>query len=205
MISAGNAKDRLRNALDEIQRFGGVQAPKVDASQGDALPLLHQIDESEREFTDAMDDDFNTPRALAVMFNLTRDINLALRDADRTSEEDIALLNGLRLAGEALHRFGSVLGGLFEGSEQAVSYIDMDMSVRIIDLRADQELVRKSIECGQPLPKDVVDRIVEYRNQRRDQKDWAAADAIRTWLADLGVIVDDTSRGARWRLKSTRA
>jgi cysteinyl-tRNA synthetase len=199
MISAENAKDRLRNALDEIQHFRGVQAPKGDASQGDALPLLHQIDESEREFTDAMDDDFNTPRALAVIFNLTRDINVALRDADRTS--DTALSNGLRLAGEALERFGSVLGGLLEGSEQGVSYIDM--SVRIIDLRADQELVRKLIECGQPLPKDVVDRIVEYRIQRRDEKDWATADAIRSWLSGVGVIVDDTSKGARWRPKTS--
>ncbi len=201
MISARNAKARLRNALKQIQGFGGVQAPKGDASQGDALPLLHQIDGSEREFTDAMDDDFNTPRALAVMFNLTRDINVALRDADRTSDK--ALSNGLRLAGEALQRFGSVLGGLLQGSEQSVSYIGgMDMSVRIIDLRADQELVRKSIECGQPLPKDVVDRIVEYRIQRRDQKDWATADAIRSWLADLGVMVDDTAQGARWWVKA---
>ncbi len=207
MISAGNAKDRLRNALAEIQHFRDVQAPEVDASQGDALPLLQLIGEAEQEFTDAMDDDFNTPRALAVMFNLTRDINVALRDAERTSDK--ALLNGLRLAGKALQRFGSVLGGLFEGSQQGVSYIDMSVMItrriKESDFLAAQEFVWKTIECGQPLPKDAVDLIVEYRNQRRDEKDWTAADAIRAWLAEIGVMVDDTAKGARWRLKSSRA
>jgi len=152
-----------------------------------------------------MDDDYNTPRALAALFNLTRDINVALRDAEGVPEQ--SLVNAMGLAGETLRELGSVLGGLFEGLEESVSYIDkmgrLDMSVRIIYLQADRELVRKSIECEQPLPKDVVDRIVGYRAQCRDRKDWATADAIRAWLADLGVVVNDTGDGVRWHMKAT--
>lgn len=213
LISAERARERFRDTLADIDNRLR-RLPNNDSADGDS-PLLRQISEAEQEFTGAMDDDFNTPRALAVMFNLTRDINVALRDADRTSDKGLSN-DGLRLAGKALQRFGSVLSDLFEGLEESVSYIDkmgrlganfdqggMDMSVRIIGLQADLELVRKSIECGQPLPKDVVHRIVEYRNQRRDQKDWAKADEIRDWLADLGVMVDDTAQGARWWVKAT--
>ncbi|MGH7428351.1 MAG: CysS/YqeB C-terminal domain-containing protein [Candidatus Methylomirabilaceae bacterium] len=45
--------------------------------------------------------------------------------------------------------------------------------------------------------------MVAYRRQCRDEKDWATADTIRDWLADHGVIVDDTAAGARWRLQSS--
>jgi cysteinyl-tRNA synthetase len=168
----------------------------------DPVPLFDQILEAEQEFTDAMDDDFNTPRALAALFNLTKGINVALRNAESATER--SPIHGIVLAGETLRKLGSVLGGLFEGLEQSVSYIGgMGRSVGIIDVLADQELIRQSIESGQPLPKDVVNRIVEYRNQKRDQKDWATADAIRDWLADIGVIVDDTIQGARWYVRTT--
>jgi cysteinyl-tRNA synthetase len=205
MIGAGSAEDRLRIALDELQRIRETQTPDGDSTRGGTPALLHQIGEAERGFTEAMDDDFNTPRALAAMFGLTREVNVALREAERALDK--RLFDALCDAEGALRKLGSVLGGLFEGSKQRVS-CDIDMSVRIIkkieesDFLAAQELVRKTIECGQSLPKDAVDLIVKYRDQRRDQKDWVAADAIRAWLAELGVIVDDTSRGARWRVKT---
>lgn len=170
------------------------------------MPLFDQIREAGHEFADAMDDDFSTPRALAALHKLTTDINTALEDAGGALEQ--SLVNAVGLAGETLRRLGSVLGGLFESLEESVSYIAqdaIDMSVPIIDLPADKELVRKSIECRQPLPKEAIDRIVRYRNQLRHQKDWAKADGIRTWLADLGVVVDDTADGVRWYVKAAQA
>ena len=41
--------------------------PVADAAGGDAF---------EQRFREAMDDDFNTPEALAVLFDLAREINL---------------------------------------------------------------------------------------------------------------------------------
>src|SRR5574337_699856 len=202
LISARAAEDRFRYVLDEVQRVRDTLSPSAVPSRMEPVPLVDQVREAEKEFTDAMDDDFNTPRALAALFNLTKGINVALRDAESTTTQ--SLVRGIATAGETLRRLGSVLGGLFEGLEQTVSYIGgMDTSVGILDVRADQERVRTSIESGQPLPKDAVNRIVEYRNQKRDQKDWTTADAIRDWLADIGVIVDDTVQGARWYVKAT--
>lgn len=202
LMSAKAAEDRFRMVLHQVQRLPEIRSSEADRARMDTLPLVDQIREAEQEFTDAMDDDFNTPRALAALFNLTKSINVALRDAEGATAR--SPMRGIAMAGETLRRLGSVLGDLFEGLEQSVSYIgSMESSVGMCDVGADQELVRKSIESGQPLPKDVVHRIVEYRNQKRDQKDWATADAIRDWLADIGVIVDDTAQGARWYVRAT--
>ncbi len=199
---AARAEERVRNALAEIQHFEEVRVFDGSSSRADC-PLSRQIDETEKEFAAAMDDDFNTPRALAAMFNLVRDVNIALRDAERGSGK--ALIDALRLAGETLQRQGSVLGGLMQGSPFTVSFrLPIGWSVRVSeeDYRTSREAVELAVTSGEPLPREALKIIVEYRRMRREEQDWAAADAIRAWLADRGVIVDDTAKGARWRLKS---
>ena len=56
--------------------------------------------------------------------------------------------------------------------------------------------------------KDVVDGLVkvllEQRSAARERKDFAAADAIRDGLNDLGVLIEDTPNGARWSLAEGR-
>jgi cysteinyl-tRNA synthetase len=44
--------------------------------------------------------------------------------------------------------------------------------------------------------------ILEIRDRARQNKDWVLADEIRKKLADIGIIVEDTSSGRKWRLKS---
>ena len=51
--------DRLRNAI------------KVESQNGEELEFRQYVD----RFIEAMDDDFNTPIALSVLFDLSRDIN----------------------------------------------------------------------------------------------------------------------------------
>jgi cysteinyl-tRNA synthetase len=206
LTGAGRAEERFRNALAEIHRLPEYRSLNDDSTQVD-FPIVRQIREAEQEFVGAMDDDFNTPRALAVLFNLTRDINVALRDAERGSDK--ALFGALCLAGEVLRRLGWVLGGLLETlletlEVRVVSDIAVTSRVQVSVFRTAQDAVEAAIASGWSLPRDEINIIVEYRRQRRDEKDWATADDIRAWLADRGVIVDDTAQGARWRLKTSR-
>jgi len=48
--------------------------------------LNHEAEEARRAFEEAMDDDFNTPAALAALFTLVRHINQA-RDAGATDAQ----------------------------------------------------------------------------------------------------------------------
>ena len=203
--SAGRAEHRFLNALSEIRRVQEMDLSGAASSQDDR-PLLRQIRHAEREFTDAMDDDFNTPRALAAMFDLVRDINTSLRDTDRASDK--AAIDSLSLAGDALRELGSVLGVLLEDSPEKRVFSDARVAdgvqVRVSDYHEARKAIDDAFQSGQPLPEDKVRIIVERRRQCRDEKDWAGADSIRAWLADRGVIVEDTPRGARWQLKSPR-
>ncbi len=212
LSSAMAAEDRFRNVLAGVQHVHDTRASKTDPLPVDPLPLLAQIRGAEQEFTDAMDDDFNTPRALAALFTLTKGMNVALRGAIDAPTD--TFVSELGLAGEMLRRLGSVLGGLFEDTAGQDHWLRTSRSlshhcvtdtsgVSESDYRRARDTMNAAMTSGQSLPTDAIRAIVEYRALCRDRKDWATSDAIRTWLADLGVTVDDTGGGARWRMKAT--
>ena len=52
---------------------------------------------------------------------------------------------------------------------------------------------------------DELAHLLEERAQARTARDWALSDALRTRLADAGVLVEDTPDGQRWRRDSAVA
>ena len=41
--------------------------------------------------------------------------------------------------------------------------------------------------------------LIEVRQECRDQKQWALADTIRDRLNDIGITIEDSPQGARWK------
>ncbi len=114
-------------------------------------------------FAAALDDDLNTPQAIAVLFDVVREANKA-RDAGEL---------GCAAAARAL--FDDLLVGV----------LGVDAHV--------------GLERDDALLDEVLRLLLEQREQARKRRDFVAADAIRDQLADLGVTVEDTPDGARWR------
>ena len=86
------SEDGLREAHSALERF--YQALK-------AVPVVAQEvtlqNDYEQRFVAAMDDDFNTPRALAILFEITSELNKAVREGDSAAPQLAAQLK--RLAG----------------------------------------------------------------------------------------------------------
>ncbi len=49
---------------------------------------------------------------------------------------------------------------------------------------------------------DLVDLLIELRQEFRETKDWQMSDKIRSRLKDLGIILEDTANGTRWKSAS---
>lgn len=56
------------------------------------------------------------------------------------------------------------------------------------------------VETEEALPKEA-EELIKKREKARKARDWARADALRLKLREMGVIVEDTPQGVRWRLK----
>ncbi len=65
-----NLMDNVKNSLQRIQDFILKLKTGKDTKESDKL-----LGKAKEEFIQQLDDDFNTPQALAVLFNLIRDLN----------------------------------------------------------------------------------------------------------------------------------
>jgi len=125
----------------------------------------------EKAFVAAMDDDFNTAEAFAVLMDIVKEINRLKAE----SESDLGPVNQL---GALLVRLGSVLG-ILQRTPEAFLRRGMDESVDANHIEA----------------------LIAARKQARADKNWAEADRIRDELAALHVVVEDgASGGSGWRI-----
>ena len=123
-------------------------------------------------FVDAMDDDLNTPRALAALHDMAREVNRWL-GGDRALDTTLLL----------------DVDGTFRSLGGAVLKIIPD------DLDAGG-----GVEAG--LLDGLMSMILDIRQEHREAREWARADALRDRLAKLGIAIEDRSDGATWRLES---
>jgi cysteinyl-tRNA synthetase len=123
-------------------------------------------------FYRAMDDDFNTPEAIAVMFELAREINKHKQHQPQTASQLAA----------CLIRLGGILG-----------LLQADPEVYLRDSAPGQADVPGALSGA------AVEDLIARRLKARTGKDWAEADRIRDELEAAGIILEDGASGTRWR------
>lgn len=141
------------------------------------------------DFEYAMDDDFNTPKAFAVIYEFINNVNRLINEHPNLP----ASLHTKAL--DQLHKLGLVLT-LFEEEEDSTKKHD---DVSIEKLR--QLLLKHKSDSSASSEEEILDGLLRVRQQARNNKDWATADLIRDGLDSLGYEIQDTSDGAIWRKK----
>jgi cysteinyl-tRNA synthetase len=138
----------------------------------------------------ALEDDLNTPQALAKLRALSRQAN-ASRDPARRGELKAELLAGGRLLG--------LLG------QDPESWLQRPRTARrsVPSLVNEQEFHERRITAGpEAIEVDTaeIERLVAARTAARRAKNFVEADRIRDRLVAAGVILEDGPEGTRWRL-----
>jgi cysteinyl-tRNA synthetase len=121
LADARRSLERFYNALDGIDLEG--QAP--DSGNAAAGEVDSSFDE---RFTAAMDDDFNTPEALAVLFDLARELNRARKE---TPEQARGLALELKGLGSVLGLLQQEPAGFLKGGEGELPLSEPDIQARI--------------------------------------------------------------------------
>jgi cysteinyl-tRNA synthetase len=154
------------------RRIGGFLQRALEVLGGGSDLLVVDPALRPKEFDDAMDNDLAVPQALAVLHEVVRRGNAALAE-QRTAEVSEAF--GAALA--MLDVFGLNPWDPRWASEGSTG----TQATEVIDA-----LVRV---------------LMTQRQEARSRKDFAAADAIRDGLDQIGIRIEDTAQGARWTLE----
>jgi cysteinyl-tRNA synthetase len=159
------AEKAIERIFETIARFEESSGPGASAAADAAL-----LDDFRRE----MDDDFNTPRALALVFDEVRALN-------RLMDEGKAAELTSRVA--ALKKIGGAMGLLQEEPARFLA-------------RKKQRWL-----AAQQIPPDYIEESIRRRNQARKDKDWREADRIRAELSARGIVLEDSAGGTVWKVK----
>jgi cysteinyl-tRNA synthetase len=163
------SEDNLRQADAALQR--------LYLSLRDVRPAgTYTPGPASRQFAEAMDDDFNTPGALAALQSAARELNVA-KAAGETSKS-------AALATEIRH-LGGLLGVL---GHDAAAWLATASQLA-------------GVASGDSLDPAEIDRLVAARVDARRNRNWAESDRIRDELSARGVVLEDGPAGTTWRRK----
>jgi cysteinyl-tRNA synthetase len=163
LLAAEKGYRRLMEAnktLQEMAYTGNGNAGKLDEELRQLIGKVHE----------EMNDDFNTPKALAVLFELASKVN-SLKGG-QLSMNDVAE-NTLGLLKKTYHDFIYTIFGLKD---------ELDSS-----------------SGGGELVNGLMQLIIDIRQGARSNKDWATSDLIRDALKALEIELKDGKEGTSWK------
>lgn len=161
-----SALERVSIALQKMS-FYQKDSEDVITEYVSIAPLIEQLRD---QFEEAMDDDFNTPLALAAFFEFIKEVNKLMDECKVCVLEPEELKKGV----EVVRKLGKVLG-LFQGKEVQT----------------------------EGLASNLVELLIELRNEARQAKDFQKADLIRQRMAQLGILLEDGPEKTTWRFSSS--
>ena len=162
---ASSALQRIYIFLDEVAHLHGSKKGK-NMEQEICDIKGHFI----KEFEEAMNDDFNTPKAVAAIFEIVRMGNTII--AGKPDNESAEHLK--EVSSYIFNIVSKVLG--------------------IINHSAD-EWYKSNLK----IPLSEVEALIAKRAEARKNKDFALADSVRAELTEKGVEIIDTPEGTRFR------
>jgi cysteinyl-tRNA synthetase len=127
--------------------------------------------EAEQRFRAALDDDFNTPEAIATLFELAREINRLRREQHELAAAETAAL---------LKKLAGILGLLERDAETWFK-------------AANQTSQIEGLEDAE------IEALIQQRLLARTQKNWAESDRIRDELKAQGILLEDKAGMTTWR------
>ena len=134
----------------------------------------------ENKFREAMDDDFNTPVAVANLFADFKYVNNLLKDNKISVEEKAYILNKIK---SEIIRLYNIMGLFKENVQDLIN----DLGNKYINKLG---LNVENIE------KEIADRAAA-----KLEKNYELADKIRSGLDEKGIILNDSKDGTSWDIK----
>ncbi|WP_181126503.1 cysteine--tRNA ligase [Xanthomonas arboricola] len=162
--------DQAKNTLDRL--YGTLRDLAAAEHTAEIAPAQPATIPDEVEA--ALDDDLNTPLALSVIASIASEARALRTQLAQGSDASagVAALSGLksRLLGAGL----------------ALGLLQQDPAAWF----------SRGTDAGDDAR---ITALVEERNAAKKARDFARADAIRTQLADEGIMLEDTPQGVRWK------
>jgi len=174
--------ERINRVMERLKEIAGNASGEVSKLNEKEKEYYNAILDFRKKFEEAMDDDFNTPEAIASIFDFVKATNKYFMECEEENK------NLCAYALDILAKTGNVLT-LFQKKEEKY------------DVKPLISIAKKYGGKGEGSFEEIMKEILEIRENARKDKNWKMADAIRDELSNLGFEIQDTADGPKWRKK----
>jgi cysteinyl-tRNA synthetase len=170
------AERRVEYLYTTRRRLRSVDPARI-ASEGEIPEVLVRFP---RELAEALDDDLNTPAAIAASSEMLRQVN--------------ELVDRLR------HKGNTVARGAVEAAERAFDVLSAELGLGAQDPDVFLARLRARRAAARGIREEYVEAKIRERHEARRAKDFARADRVRDELVGMGIELMDGPGGTTWRI-----
>lgn len=180
------SEDAVHRAVAGLAKFYSAMAMASSVANSD-LNIQSQTDEKYQAeinlawnaIEDALNEDFGTPAAFAVVFEVIRKFNSRVRRGMKLSSQ---VKSQCEIFLNFIKKFGELLSLFQEDSAEFLTNLDNILLKKLGHDRA------------------VIETLVQDRAQARSAKDFTKADEVRKKLAEMNITVSDLPNGSFWEV-----
>ncbi|MGV8085263.1 MAG: cysteine--tRNA ligase [Candidatus Bilamarchaeum sp.] len=179
VLAANESVERIFNSLGLIdETISNSKSSSIDHS------LRKNESSLVEKFYAHLSNDLDTPQAIAVLFSLIREANVA----SSSESTDIDILKKMKQ--DILDMLWIL--GIFDNSKSLLS-----------DLLPKVNSILASFESKEMLSaQEAIEKLIALRAEAKKSKDFKKSDLIRDKLASIGVLLEDGKSGAKWKVQS---
>ncbi len=167
--------ERLYSAMGTLDELIGIQ--------GTAKTVPDELAGIRERFVEAMDDDFNTPKGLAILFEAARAVN-RIATSGGLKKKAVPKPDLLRTSREEMEDVAANLLGILTQDPKA--FLDSRRKERLKDLG---------------MSESELEALIASRTAARNAKDFARADEIRGQLSAKGIELKDSRDETTWNVR----
>ena len=169
-----DTKKALQNIVKSMNKFENIvekyKNEKIENVKNSEFS--QKIDKFDKKFEEAMDEDMNTPQALATIFNQIKETNKFIS----LNENEFSII-------------------YYEIKKSYDSLKAKIENVFGIAIKA-ENTVKEENEKSMELTKKLIELLLKIRNEARSEKNFKLADKIRDELNSLGIKIEDNKDGS---------
>lgn len=178
-------EDQIIDAIQGLARiYSSLSLAKTALAQEQTVVEVKAFDEvlkkADEEVAQALNDDFNTPKMFAQIFEVVRAFNAQMRRGQKITPQIFSIAK----------KFMDWIRE--QGRLMSLLQLEPDQFLKELD---DLLLNKKGLK------REEIDEIVQKRIQARQNKDFKTSDEIRDQLAKMGIAVSDTPQGTFWEVQ----
>jgi cysteinyl-tRNA synthetase len=178
--------DAAEKGLEKLKNLQSTIESALDKNNIDGINPDFDFQIFEERFVQALDDDFNTPQAIAVIFDFVKEVNRTIADKENLNVTFYASVKDF-----LIKTVENILGIISFDEKNLKSDALLESKVRQIQTDYDSILnVNKSSNTNESIK-----RLIEIRLNAKKEKKYQLADEIRKRLEEIDIILKDTKEG----------